>query len=609
MTILVAGSAAHEDLILDADRQPSSSEVATLAINPGSKGIWLPGGAARTISLAARMQGADVRLWYPQPVTDRAIALLEEMGVDISQTPVQDIDAVRCLLVYGNEGRLAWSTRLLSVAPAYIERLLEGVTHTVISPVWGPWADILVEACDKRDIPVSLIGDASPQARAYKWHTVILDAEQFSAIGDIKCETAVVTDGERGATVRRNGALTKIEAVKVRVVDTTGAGDTFGGSFLACRLLGQGIADAGNIAAKIAARACEGWGSWAAFEKKEQAKLSNDIFDRIEGALLATACGDAFGMPNSFLKSPPWRSQMDVGPEDSPYHAGYPAGRITDDTEQALALTDALEEGFTPEIVARHLNDWFVSVGGEDSLAVGPSTKRALMAYQAGAPVSEIGRFGVTNGAAMRISPIGVYGAIAGLTLEQLGRLVAIACMPTHATSPAISGALALAAAISAGIEGKSWEEVMAASVAGARLGAEHGNWIYAADMASRIELARRLASQASSKLELARLMSEVVGAGEPTTESVPAAIGIADFARGNPTLAIEIAGNLRGDTDTVAAMAGAVCGAFAGASALPKEWGTLVEVTNSFSSRQWAERLQALAERDSAGAKRSAAA
>ncbi|WP_271022845.1 carbohydrate kinase family protein [Rhizobium sp. RCAM05973] len=270
MTILVAGSAAHEDLILDADRQPSSSEVATLAINPGSKGIWLPGGAARTISLAARMQGADVRLWYPQPVTDRAIALLEEMGVDISQTPVQDIDAVRCLLVYGNEGRLAWSTRLLSVAPAYIERLLEGVTHTVISPVWGPWADILVEACDKRDIPVSLIGDASPQARAYKWHTVILDAEQFSAIGDIKCETAVVTDGERGATVRRNGALTKIEAVKVRVVDTTGAGDTFGGSFLACRLLGQGIADAGNIAAKIAARACEGWGSWAAFEKRSK---------------------------------------------------------------------------------------------------------------------------------------------------------------------------------------------------------------------------------------------------------------------------------------------------------------------------------------------------
>lgn len=609
MTLLVAGSAAHEDLILDADRQPSPSEVASLAINPGALGTWLPGGAARTISLAASAQGASVRLWYPQPATDRSIALLEEMGIDISRTPVQDFDAVRCLLVYGGDSRLAWSTRLLSILPEELDRLLDGVTHAVISPVWGPWADALVAACNQRHIPVSLIGDASPEARGYKWHTVILDVEQSAAIGKLDAETIVVTDGERGATVHHKGSATRIKAVEAQVVDTTGAGDTFGGTFLARRILGDGLAEAGNLAAAVAARTCEGWGAWAAFAKKPDVASAAEVFDRIEGALLATACGDAFGMPNSFLKSPPWRSRMDVGPENSPYHAGYPAGRITDDTEQALALTDALEEGFTPDIVAKHLNTWFVGVGGENSLAVGPSTKRALMAYQAGAPVAEIGRFGVTNGAAMRISPIGVYGAVAGLSPEQLAGLVTTACMPTHNTSPAISGALALAAAIAAGIDGKSWEEVMDASVAGARLGAEYGNWVYAADMAARILLARRLASQASSKLEIARLMSEVVGAGEPTTESVPAAIGIADFARGNPALAIEIAGNLRGDTDTVGAMAGAVCGAFAGASALPAEWRSIVEATNGLDARQWSQRLQTLAERDAAGAKRSAAA
>src|ERR1700693_1958524 len=105
-------------------------------------------------------------------------------------------------------------------------------------------------------------------------------------------------------------------------------------------------------------------------------------------------------MPNSFLSAPPWRTGMELGPANSPYHAGYPAGRITDDTEQALALTDALEDGFTQDSVARRLNAWFVSVGGANSLAVGPSTKRAMLAYQANEPVSKIGRTGVTNGAA-----------------------------------------------------------------------------------------------------------------------------------------------------------------------------------------------------------------
>jgi ADP-ribosylglycohydrolase len=289
---------------------------------------------------------------------------------------------------------------------------------------------------------------------------------------------------------------------------------------------------------------------------------------------------------------------MEPGPTNSPYHAEYPAGRITDDTEQAIALTDALEEGFTTAVVAAHLNKWFVSVGGEHSLAVGPSTKRALMAYQAGTPVSEIGLTGVTNGAAMRISPIGVYAALAGLSLEQLADLVAIACMPTHATTPANSGATALAAAIAAGINGGNWEAVMAAAVAGAKAGERRGKWTYAADVAARIGLARQLAASARSKTEMAGFMSEIVGAGEPSTESVPAAIGIADFACGDPHLAIEISGNLRGDTDTVAAMAGAVCGAYAGENALPRQWRELVEKVNKLDISRWAERLAAVAQK-----------
>jgi len=603
MTVLVAGNAAHFDLILQADRQPGASEVATLTGGPGTRGTWFPGGAARTIALAIRAQGVPVRLWYPHPVhTDDTsdLALLRRAGIDISLLPAVAADAGRCVLVYSPRGRQAWSTPPAAALPANLNALFGGVTHLVIAPAWGEWAQHLIAEAERHNLPCSLIGEVASQLSQQRWHTVIVDESQRDSFQSLAATTLVVTRGAAGARVTESGQTYEIAAVKADVVDTTGAGDTFGGTFLARRLCGDTVEAAAAAAAAHAARTCQSWGAWSSFVDQPVATPNVERGSRVRGALAATACGDAFGMPNSFLRAPVWRTAMEPGPANSPYHAGYPAGRITDDTEQALALTDALEEGFSAAVVAAHLNKWFVSVGGEHSLAVGPSTKRALMAYQAGAPVEEIGLSGVTNGAAMRIAPIGVYGALAGLSLEQLADVVAIACMPTHATSPANSGATALAAAIAAGISGGSWAQVMTAAAAGAKAGERRGRWIYAADVAARIGLARQLAAGARSKTEVATLMSEIIGAGEPSTESVPAAIGIADYARGDPQLAIEISGNLRGDTDTIAAMSGAVCGAFAGEDALPRAWRDLVAKANNLDINRWAERLTAAAQKSS---------
>jgi len=599
MTVLVAGNAAHFDLILQAARRPGASEVVPLTAGPGTRGTWLPGGAARTIALAIRAQGLDVRLWYPHPIQAEDTRDLEQLrlaGVDIAMLPATATDTGRCVMVYAPEGRLAWSTPPAPVVPGKLDALFAGVTHLVIAPAWGEWAQQLIAEAELRQVTCSLIGEVAAGMPGRRWHTVIVDEVQSDSSHALSAATLVVTRGAAGARVLEAGRTYEIAAGKTSVVDTTGAGDTFGGTFLARRLRGDAVESAGAAAAAAAARTCEGWGAWSSFGGPPVTTPNVERAARVRGALAATACGDAFGMPNSFLRVPVWRTAMEPGPANSPYHAGYAAGRITDDTEQAIALTDALEEGFTPGVVAAHLNKWFLSVGGEHSLAVGPSTKRALMAYQAGAPVAEIGLAGVTNGAAMRISPIGVCGALAGLSLEQLADLVAIACMPTHATSPANSGATALAAAIAAGIGGGTWEQVMAAAVAGAKAGERRGKWIYAADIAARIDLARRLAAGARSKIEVATLMSEIVGAGEPSTESVPAAIGIADYAKGDPHLAIEISGNLRGDTDTVAAMAGALCGAYAGEEALPRQWRELVAKVNKLDIARWAERLAAAA-------------
>jgi ADP-ribosylglycohydrolase/sugar/nucleoside kinase (ribokinase family) len=619
MTTLVAGYAALLDLILLADTPTDNSEVGVLKASPGSSGSWLPGGSAGTIALALRHQGHSVALWHPFSDAPHAISptdRLRDAGIDVSRSPRLSSEAARCVMVYNNAKRSSWSTRL---APPPIEDLslvLDDISHLVIAPVWGEWTKTLLCAAVSRNTPISLIGEATVEARDYHWFCAVLDRHKYAKIGPLNADILVLTDSGRGAVIRQGDVEIEVAARPTEVLDSTGAGDSFAGTFIGSLLKGTDLAEAGMTAAQIAARNCEGWGSWAAFGVATTASTAQGfpepgrkagagtIGERVRGALAGLACGDAFGMPNSFLSNPRWRGGMEPGPRESPYHAGYLAGRITDDTEQALALTEALEDGFDLEAVAKRLNEWFLRVGGASSLAVGPSTMRALLAYQNGAAVSEIGKTGVTNGGAMRIAPIGIYCSLRGLSIDGLITAVVTACQPTHATSPAIAGASAIAAAVAAGIEGCSWKDIMARSIVGAKLGAQQGRWVYSADIAERIAYGQRLLVGKHSKSAVASLVSDIIGAGEPTTESVPAALAIADYAHGDPETAIEIAGNLRGDTDTVAAMAGAVCGAYAGFSALPATWRQLVSGVNQLDFGVWAGRLDRVARAHNASEK-----
>ena len=593
MTVLVAGAAALFDLICTADGLPGPSSVGVLGNSPGSAGMFLPGGAALTIALTMRRLGSSVCLFHPLPADGTGSQVrrrLRRAGIDLAHVPAGP--AATCILLQLPSTRLAWSGSAQLDAMEVTDSLLDGVSHLIIAPRWGNWTERLLDAAVKRSIPISLVGEAPPARASYRWHCVVLDQRQSEAAPALQADILVVTHGADGATIHERGTTQHVPARVIAAVDTTGAGDVFGATFLGLRLAGHSAAEAGRQAAEAAAQCCLGWGAWAGLAEVPPASGAS-VDARVRGALLGLACGDAFGMPNSFLRAPVWRTDMEPGPANSPYHAGYSAGRITDDTEQALALTDALEDGFSPATVAARLNAWFVAVGGADSLAVGPSTRRALLAYQAGEDVLRIGRNGVTNGAAMRIAPIGVFAGLRALPLPALVDLVETACLPTHHTTPAIGGATAVAAAIAAGISGGNWREIMQAAVTGAKLGSERGNWVYAPDIAERIVQACDIAASCADDAALIAAVSERIGAGEPSTESVPAAIAIADYAGGDPRHAITLAGNLRGDTDTVAAMAGAICGAFAGDQALPAEWGACVTHTNSLNVPAWGDRLR----------------
>jgi ADP-ribosylglycohydrolase len=315
------------------------------------------------------------------------------------------------------------------------------------------------------------------------------------------------------------------------------------------------------------------------------------VAGRASGALYGLAIGDALGMPTQLLSRRqitdrwgPLLTGFEPAPPGHPIAAGLPAGAVTDDTEQAVLLARMLVKGhgvIDPRDWAAALISWERDMADRGSLdLLGPSTKRALSAVLAGTPPEEAGRHGDTNGAAMRITPIGIAfdaSAPAALLPALVDRVVE-ASLVTHNTSVALAGAAAVAAAVSAGVGGAGVQAAIGAGAAAARLAAGRGHWVAGADVAARIRWAAGLvsdagpesAARAARAARAAELIGTLVGTSLATQESVPAAFAVLSAVPDDPWRACLLAASLGGDTDTIAAIAGAIAGACHGESAFP---------------------------------------
>ena len=331
--------------------------------------------------------------------------------------------------------------------------------------------------------------------------------------------------------------------------------------------------------------------------------------DRALGAFYGLAIGDALGMPTQMLPRDtvrelfgelPWFAP---GPEVNPICAGLPAGRVTDDTDQAVILARTLLDGdgsIDLALLADRLLGWERAMAAAGSLdLLGPSTKRALTAVAEGAELAQVGRWGYTNGAAMRITPVGI--ATPAEPLDRLCEAVAQASRLTHDTSVAISGAAAVAAAVSAGVGGADVVAATEMAREAAEMGARHGHYTAGASVRARIAWAVGLVAGLADE-DAIDLIDRLVGTGVATQEAVPAAFAIASLAPADPWRACRLAARLGGDSDTVAAMAGAVVGACCGLSALPAEAVQLVRAVNDLRLEPIVDGLLALRSTASAG-------
>jgi ADP-ribosylglycohydrolase len=168
----------------------------------------------------------------------------------------------------------------------------------------------------------------------------------------------------------------------------------------------------------------------------------------------------------------------------------------------------------------------------------------------------------------MRAAPIGVVYRVS--RLDELVRGAYECSIPTHGGQLAISGAAAVAGAVSAALEGLRGEEVLAVAVQAAK-----------GEMAEAIE-------RTYSDLKV----DEVAAPFEVRT-IVPLAISLAVITESAEETAL-IAANLGGDADSVASIGGAIAGAIA-PETVNQEWVAVVSAVNGDDLRGVAGALAAL--------------
>jgi ADP-ribosylglycohydrolase len=334
-----------------------------------------------------------------------------------------------------------------------------------------------------------------------------------------------------------------------------------------------------------------------------------DVLDRACGALYGLAIGDALGMPTQFLSRSavrqlygPSLTGFEPGPASNPISAGMPAGSVTDDTQQAVILARTLIDGHgrvDHRLLADRLLAWEAEMVGQGSAdLLGPSTRRALTALNEGASLEEAGRWGDTNGAAMRIAPVGIATPVAPLGAFCKG--VERASLLTHGTGIAIAGACAVAAAVSAGLDGADEVELLDVGIAAAEHGSALGHYMAGADVAVRMRWAIDLLTgpvRGSLRRDPLDQLDRLVGTGVATQESVPAAFALVASRWEDPWQACLFAASLGGDADTIAAMVGAILGALHGQRGFPATAVKQVDTVNDLGFIELAPELLSLRE------------
>lgn len=290
--------------------------------------------------------------------------------------------------------------------------------------------------------------------------------------------------------------------------------------------------------------------------------MNSALENTLAGCLIGTSIGDALGLPAEGLTR---ERQARFFPDLDRYHFFFGKGMISDDSEHTFMLAQSLiSSRRTPEELQQRfswkLRFWLLGMPA----GLGATTLKACFRLWLGIPPSRSGVFSAGNTPAMRSA---ILGIIYGHDLDTLRKYVRVSTRVTHTDPAAEYGAMAVALAASLGaryqrVDPEQYYQYLKQACRN--------------DDSDFIVLMRKTTRSVQNKESLREFLLRL-GCGEGISgyiqHTVPAVIHIWLTHQDNFRLALLETIHAGGDTDTTAAIMGAIMGARVGYEELPRDW------------------------------------
>lgn len=290
--------------------------------------------------------------------------------------------------------------------------------------------------------------------------------------------------------------------------------------------------------------------------KYDDPAWKNAVWHATLGSLLGTAVGDALGLSYEGMSK---RRVCAFGEIRHRFFFGR--GMFSDDTEHTLMLAAAMyshrdDVNAFRRSFAWKLRWWLLGLPA----GVGLSTAKAILRLWLGFPPTKSGVRSAGNGAAMRSAIVGVFRADDELKRHEFALA---ACRVTHTDPRAEESGLLVAEA--AALAAKRIPTVEALNCL--------RSFVTSEIMKEHFEVLEQALSENNSVSEFARR----IACGHGVSGFAPNTVAVALFSwlrhRGDFETAVRSVIECGGDTDTVAAITGGICGAEVGENGIPSDW------------------------------------
>ncbi|PZG22882.1 hypothetical protein C1I95_04450 [Micromonospora craterilacus] len=327
--------------------------------------------------------------------------------------------------------------------------------------------------------------------------------------------------------------------------------------------------------------------------------MISPTLQRAAGSLFGLAYGDALGKPTEFLSVA--EIERRYGPAGPRQLVGDPA-LVTDDTQMALAVGWALHDapGYTAEVVEPLLRQRFLdwAASPDNNRAPGMTCLRACAELSRGLPWQQATQAGSKGcGANMRVTPVGLLD----VDLDILAGLAQLQAGLTHGHPTGLAASELTAYAVRLLCDGAALAELP-----GLLTGRAHEQrTVYRADWLG--DLWQRADERAPEEFiargwdeclrALRRLDAALAGpddGGDPcrltgegwiAEEALVTALYCAVRHADDPVGALARGAATAGDSDSIAALAGAFVGAAHGMAAWPAEWAGRIEYADQLAA------------------------